>query len=419
VPPDLAPDFAHFSVNLNDQSRTKNLLTSTNVNFVKLFLLRTAMPNTITSRTDTLTELLTHLVRMPTVSTEPRTNRAALDWVEQQLAGLPLNIQRLENHGSPSLIATTTGTADPKSPKLWLAAHMDVVAGHPEDFHPHVQDGRLYGRGSHDMKFAIATYIALLQELGASLSDYDLGLLITCDEEVGGSHGVGWLVQEQGIRGEVVLLPDSSTPWKIEDGGKGIMWWQLTSIGRSAHASKPWQGVNAIDELMRYVNIVRAKFPSEPCGDPEHKHPTFNLSTVVAGSSTNKVPDSAVARIDVRYTSDLNTETIKSWFSEASSEIPTITAKHMRGDDLPYHVKASKTGDRFAAIAHEVTGKTIESHTAHGSSDARWFAWKGVPTINIGITGSGYHTSPEWVSLHDLEQFYQLTHRFVTEQAKK
>ena len=376
------------------------------------------MPNAISTRIDALTELLTHLVRMPTVSSEPHTNRAALDWVEQQLQGLPLRVQRVENHDTPALAATTTGTADPKAPKLWLAAHMDVVSGHPEDFLPHVQDGRLYGRGSHDMKFAIATYIALFQELGAALSDYDLGLIITCDEELGGTHGVGWLVNDQGYRGGAVLLPDSSTPWKIEDGGKGIMWWQISSTGRSAHASKPWQGINAIDELMKFVSVIRAKFPTEPCGNPEHKHSTFNLSTVVAGTSTNKVPDSAVARIDVRYTSDLNPETITAWFNDAAGQFPAITVKSMRGEDLPYQVKPSEAGKRFAAIAHEITGKAIESHTAHGSSDARYFAWKNVPTINVGITGSGYHTSPEWVSLHDLEQFYRITHRFVTEQTK-
>ena len=376
------------------------------------------MPHATSTRIDTLTELLTHLVRMPTVSTEPDTNRAALDWVELQLAGLPLNIQRLENRGFATLVATTTGTANPKSPRLWLAAHMDVVSGHPEDFQPHVQDGRLFGRGSHDMKFAIATYIALLQDLGATLAGYDLGLLLTCDEELGGSHGVGWLVNDQGYRGGAVLLPDSSTPWKLEIGGKGILWWQVTSTGRSAHASKPWQGLNAIDEIMKFVAHVRANFPVEPCGDQEHKHPTLNLATFVAGTSTNKVPDSAVARIDVRYTSDLNPETISGWFTEAATKVPSVTLKSMREADLPYQVQPSRVGSRFAAIAREVTGKAIESHTAHGSSDARWFAWKGVPTINVGITGSGYHTSPEWVSLHDLNQFYQITHRFVTEQAK-
>jgi acetylornithine deacetylase/succinyl-diaminopimelate desuccinylase-like protein len=88
------------------------------------------MPTTESATiTKTITDLLSHLVRMPTVTSNAATNRAALDWVEEQLAGLPLRVKRYEQNGHPSLVATTRQST--KQPRLWLCGHLDVVHGSP------------------------------------------------------------------------------------------------------------------------------------------------------------------------------------------------------------------------------------------------------------------------------------------------
>src|ERR1041385_2774437 len=125
--------------------------------------------------TKTLTDILSHLIRMPTLTADHATNRAALDWVEEQLHELPLRIQRLEHKGVSSLVATTPAVKNPKRPRLWLAGHMDVVPGDPKDFPPRVHDGKLFGRGAFDMKYGLAVFIKLLRELGPDLAKYDLG----------------------------------------------------------------------------------------------------------------------------------------------------------------------------------------------------------------------------------------------------
>jgi succinyl-diaminopimelate desuccinylase len=369
------------------------------------------------STTDTLTELLSHLVRFPTVSSDHATNRAALDWVEQQLDGLPLRIKRLENHGIPALVATTPAVKDPKNPNLWLAAHIDVVAGHPLAFSPVVRDGRLYGRGAHDMKFALATFIALFQELGADLAGYNLGLMVTADEEMGGKNGARWLVQDLGYRGQAVLIPDCSKVWSMETGAKGINWWELTATGIATHASRPWEGLNAIDELNRFMELLRAHFPAEPCGDPKHAHNTLNYSSTSAGSSTNLVPDSATAKIDIRFTPGTDAATITGWMKEAEAAVPAVSARPLAGDD-PYQVKSNGANALFKQIAADAIGREIPDFIAHGSSDARFFNVHGVPTVNIGPTGSGFHVQNEWVDLADLTRYYQVVRRFVEEWLK-
>lgn len=375
------------------------------------------MPTATQPLTDTLTGLLAHLVRFPTVTGDNATNRAALDWVEQQLQGLPLTFNRLENQGVPALIATTAAVKNPKQPKLWLLAHMDVVAGDPDDFKPVEHQGRLYGRGTHDMKFALACFIALLRELGPGLSQYDVGLMITCDEEVGGEDGARWLVQDQGYRGHAVFVPDSSTPWKMEISSKGIAQYELTAAGRSAHASRPWQGVNAIDEVMAFVNHLRAHVPAEPCGDDHHLHGTVNLSTIKGGLAHNQVPGTATANIDIRFTPDISFDDISGWVEQAKADVPSVDAKLYR-TDRPFQVHANAAGKAFKAAALEVAGITVTDHHAHGSSDARWFGWQGIPTVNVGIKGSGYHTSPEWIDIADMVRYYEVTRRFVTQFAK-
>lgn len=371
------------------------------------------MPNsTDPDITNTLTDLLSHLIQMPTVTGENATNRAALDWVEEQLRDLPLNIQRYERAGFPSLVATTTGTANPKNPKLWLVGHIDVVPGPTKTFTPRLADGRIYGRGVHDMKFAVACYIALLQGFGASLKQYDLGLMLTSDEEFGGFNGVKWLLNDQDYRGSAAIIPDSGGSWQMEIGSKGIMWWDLTASGQTAHASRPWEGTNAIDEIYHFVDQIKAHFPSEPCGDDTHNHPTVNLATISGGAATNQVPASAKASIDIRLTTDVSLAEAASWFEAATSAYPSITAT-AREAEPPYLVKNNGPVHAFRDIVREVTGHDVTTATSHGSSDARHFAVHNISTINVVPTGSGFHVPDEWVDIIDLARFYEILRRFT------
>lgn len=373
------------------------------------------MPITTDSITDTLISLLSHLVRFPTVTSDQATNRAALDWVEQQLDGLPLTIRRYESAGYPSLVATS---GDDKSPKLWLAGHMDVVPGPKASYQPVVRGGRLYGRGAHDMKFALAVFVALLRELGDDLASYDLGLMITCDEEVGGFDGVAHLLKRHGYRGEVVLLPDCNANWRLEMGAKGVMWWDLEATGRTSHSGRAWEGVNAIDELIRFVNLVRANVPTEPCGDPHHLHTTVNLGTISGGSAANAVPASAEARVDVRFTPSQSLEEITGWFEQATAQIPAVRARVVVSD-APYLVPDNGPVHAFQDIVQEVTGHGVDKSISHGSSDARHFARYGIHSVNACPTGSGFHVPGEWVDIEDLGRFYEVTRRFVEDWGRR
>jgi succinyl-diaminopimelate desuccinylase len=135
--------------------------------------------------------ILGRLISFPTVSGPTEEMSACFDYVESILSEHGMHVQRHNSNGFPSLIATSRDTT---CPKVLLQAHLDVVPADPTFYSLQEKGGKLYGRGSFDMKFAAACYIALVRSLGATLQDYSFGIMFTSDEEIGGKNGVNYLL---------------------------------------------------------------------------------------------------------------------------------------------------------------------------------------------------------------------------------
>jgi len=125
------------------------------------------------------------------------------------------------------------------------------------------------------MKFAIACYLKLLQNLREDISKYNLGVMITSDEEIGGHNGVKALL-DKGYRSKVCFLPDGGREWQFERGAKGAWHLLVESYGKSSHGSRPWQAKNALSQLIDFLNILKKEFTSEPCRDKFHYPNTLN-----------------------------------------------------------------------------------------------------------------------------------------------
>jgi succinyl-diaminopimelate desuccinylase len=368
--------------------------------------------HTITRPPLAVVDLLSELVRLPTVSSDRTANAAALDWVAAQLQGLPLDIRRLDNQGVPALIATTPA-ADSKNPRLWLAGHIDVVPALAADFQPRLENGRLIGRGAYDMKYAVACFIRLLQELGPDLAGYDLGLMLTADEETGGTQGARWLVEELGYRGQAVLLPECGTSWTIEAAAKGTTNWQLRARGVAGHASRPWNAVSAIDQLTAFVAALKTNVPTEPCGDEDHIHSTISLGHINGGSVANQIPSHAEGLLDIRLAPGVGLADIYAWLETAARAVPGVDAELIHGTEAISNPLEGPAAI-FAAVVHGVNGRHLTPMLSHGASDGRYFNKYGIPVISVPPTGGGQHSSHEWIDLKSLEEYYEITRRFTT-----
>lgn len=361
-----------------------------------------------------LTNILKKLITFKTVSTDKKENERALRWIKNYLKNLPVTIREYKFNGFPSLVVTTKNS---KKAKVFLLAHVDVVAGSAQMFKAKISNGKMYGRGTFDMKFAIACFLQLFCELADDLKNYDLGLMITSDEEIGGFDGVGELVK-MGFGADVCILPDGGENWTIQRSAKGVLRVLVESRGKSGHGSRPWVGVNAIEELADFLTRLRKKFPAEPCRDKNHFHDTMNVGVIHGGESVNQIPDFAQAFIDFRFTPKTSKAKLQRILREAKQDFPRINFKEDRFN-APYRIK---TNDRFVKKYTNI----FQSHTkqppkfidSHGSSDAKFFVPKGITTILTRPEGAGLHSEVEWIDLASMAKFYEILKEFVRETAK-
>ncbi len=353
----------------------------------------------------TITTILADLVAFPTVSEDRRANREALDYIERFLEARGMYVRRFEQNGYESLVATTRQT---KKPRILLAGHIDVVPAPPLAFKLEERDGKLYGRGVCDMKFAIATYLQLVDDLQGNLSAYDLGIMITSDEEVGGRDGVQMLLDKVGYRTDVCVLPDGGDNWALEREAKGLLWVVATSNGVTAHGSRPWEGASAIEKMMNFLRTVQYDLFAEQNGNTS----TCNIGTIHGGNAVNQVADVCSANLDIRPVNREEQGNIIAHLNKLSKQYDVGLEYHL--NDSPIDVDLSNPYViAYVESVEKALGQPIEFTKSNGGSDARYFAGYDIPTLVGYPTGGGRHADGEWLEVEGFHTFNDVLHDFV------
>jgi succinyl-diaminopimelate desuccinylase len=355
-----------------------------------------------------LTELLAKLVAMPTVSADLVAACKCADFAEAYLTERGMHVARLESNGFPGLVATSQPT---KQPKVLLQAHLDVVPGRADLFDLQERAGRLVGRGTFDMKFAGAVFLQVVDALRDDLTDYDFGVMLSFDEEIGGKDGVRFLL-EQGYRSEVCILPDGGQDWQLETGHKGAWLAKLTAKGRAAHGSRPWEGDNAIHRLIDALHEIKQLFK-----DQDIDTDSFSVNMVSGGDTVNKVADWAEASIDIRFLSNAGCDKLQTKVGHLAKNhgvtVETLFCIKICEIDLKHPLVRS-----FIEIAEQVHGRPLGRARSLGTSDAHWFADLDIPTILIRPEGGEPHSNDEWISQEGLEKYYRVIKTYIQEEAK-
>ena len=356
-------------------------------------------------------EALEKLISFKTVSNNHGVNKEALDWVKDELAHLPVYFDEIEEGGFPSLVIKTQKT---KKPKVWLQAHMDVVEGSDRVWNTKIKDGKLYGRGAYDMKFAIACYMKIFKDLGDDLKNYNMAMVLTSDEEVGGEHGTKVLLNK-GYSGEVSVLPDGGYNWSIEKAAKGSLMLYVKSRGVASHGARPWDGSNALNNMMSFLSMLQEEFPAED----ECCHNTMVIAKLLSGTASNKVPHKAEAWLDIRYLPNLHANQIREIVEKHRSKFDRMFVEEIKDissvevdQDHPYIHSYRDSIDKHS-------GAQSSFCLSHGASDARFLAEHGIIPIVTAPKGGGHHSEYEWVDIEDLDRFYKVIKDFVQKEAKK
>jgi succinyl-diaminopimelate desuccinylase len=330
--------------------------------------------------------------------------RKAAGFVKGWLESRDIPVEELEVRGLP-LLAATVGAAT--SPRVVFHGHLDVVPAHEEQFHPSVDGDRLYGRGAYDMKGALAAMMGALQEL-RDVSGVSVVFALVPDEESEEEvdRGTNFLIQN-GFSGDFAITGEP-TDLHIGVQAKGVLALRLRVGGTAAHGSTPWLGDNAI---LKALDVFRAieSLPFARESSDLFDRPSINLGRILGGDALNKVPDSCVIDVDIRYLPGQDPAEIKAEIAELPS-VEVVAQFHR----MPVIVKRD---DPFVSVLSECASKLVETETISvgrdGASDAICFLEAGVPAVEFGPNGAGHHGPAEWVSLSSLVVYRQALVEFA------
>lgn len=307
--------------------------------------------------------------------------------------------------GRVNVVGVLRGQGD--GPSLLLNGHLDTVGvqGMEDPFGATIRDGRLYGRGSQDMKGSLSAMLAAakaIQDAGITLAG-DLLVTAVADEEYA-SIGMEDLVRNVTADAAIVTEP---TDLALCRAHRGFAWYQFDTIGRAAHGSRYTEGVDAImhmgrilAELDRLEQDLRMRTPHELAGPP-----SLHASLIEGGTELSVYPASSRLKIERR--------------TIPGEAIPAITAElqaildRLSEADEAFNAKLSLLFERapFAVAADAPIVAALEGAAsqrlgqapAHVGAtfwtDAALLAEAGIDSVLMGPVGAGLHSAVEWVDL--------------------
>jgi succinyl-diaminopimelate desuccinylase len=353
--------------------------------------------------------LLQKLVAIPTITGHAAT-KEALGFVANFLTERGMHVHHREYGGCPALVATSRPT---KTPAIMLVGHIDVVPGPKELFKIREADGRLYGRGTMDMKAAIAAYLCVVDALKSNLDDYDFGLMITSDEE---QHGpsVGNLLDE-GFKPKAAVLFDGAANWEIESATKGAWCPLITVTGKRAHGSRPWLGDSASLKLIGLLNEIQTLFDNS-----DHDGNTLNISAIECGAigmAPNQVPAHAQATLDIRVINTPELHRIQRFVRNLCAKYDATCEEFIFFPPIAHDLTNPYIAT-FKDVLQRVTGVESDGYLSLAVSDAVCFSERDIPCAVTYPRGGNHHGDDEWVSRDAPELLIEIVKDFLAQTAR-
>ncbi len=323
---------------------------------------------------------------------------------------LGLEVRCLEPEpGRVSVLASLKGSGGGRS--LMLNAHYDTVGveGMPQPFSAEVRDGKMYGRGSYDMKGSLAAQVAAVKALidsGTRLRG-DVVIAAVADEEYG---SLGTMEVIRHIKTDAAIVTEP-TAVQICLAHKGYLWIEVETEGRAAHGSRFEQGIDAnmrmgrfLAELDRLEHELRARAPHPLVGPP-----SLHAAMLQGGDGLSTYAASCKLQIERRT---IPGETEAGVVAELQQIVGRLSADPtFRATIRPYFIRDPFEVSRDASIVkalHRAASKTL-GRTPNYMGDTPWMdaallQAAGIETVVMGPAGGGAHAAIEWVDLESVVQ---------------
>ena len=378
-------------------------------------------------------KLSQRLIRCPSVTPK---EGGALDELQQVLEGIGFKCTRLlfSENGTPDVDNLYARIGDSR-PNFCFAGHSDVVppgdfsewSGDP--FSGFIADGKLFGRGSSDMKSAIASFVSAAQRY---LIDFDLqgngsiSLLITGDEEGPAINGTTKVLEWMKGNGEVIdacVVGEPTNPEYLggmaKIGRRGSLTGWLTVFGTQGHTAYPHLADNPLSRMVKMLLPLAEERLDE---GTEHFQPTtVAIASIDTGNfATNVIPNKATATFNIRFNDSRTGEDIESWLREKFEKVGGKFELKIACSSNAFITEPGPLTDDLIESVKEVLGFSPELSTSGGTSDAR-FIRNHCPVIEFGGIGKTMHKINEHVEVKDIvalcDIYYVLIRRFFTRAA--
>ena len=329
--------------------------------------------------------------------------------------GFKCHILPFSDDNSPTVINLYAKYGNSQEKNFAFAGHTDVVPTGEEklwNFSPfaaEIKDGVLYGRGAVDMKGAIASFIAAVQEFLEKKTDFQdsISFIITGDEEgiaINGTQKIVEWLQENNEKISHCLVGEPTNPHKLGEmikvGRRGSVNFTIKALGKQGHVAYPENALNPITSLIASLNLLKNHHFDD---GTEYFDPT-NLEVTsfdVGNPTTNIIPESATAKLNIRFNSDHQSEDIVNL-------VKYTLDKTLHKYELEYRVSGESfyNKDKFFSklvldsVAKITKEKTILSTTG-GTSDAR-FLKDICPCVEFGLINKTAHQIDENIAVKDL-----------------
>jgi succinyl-diaminopimelate desuccinylase len=378
-------------------------------------------------------KLSQRLIRCPSVTPK---EGGALDELQQVLEGIGFKCTRLlfSENGTPDVDNLYARIGDSR-PNFCFAGHSDVVppgdfsewSGDP--FSGFIADGKLFGRGSSDMKSAIASFVSAAQRY---LIDFDIqgngsiSLLITGDEEGPAINGTNKVLEWMKGNGEVIdacVVGEPTNPEYLggmaKIGRRGSLTGWLTVFGSQGHTAYPHLADNPLSRIVKMLLPLTEERLDE---GTEHFQPTtVAIASIDTGNSvTNVIPNKATATFNIRFNDSRTGEDIEAWLREKFENVGGKFELKIACSSNAFITEPGHLSDDLIESVKEVLGFSPELSTSGGTSDAR-FIRNHCPVIEFGGIGKTMHKINEHVEVKDIialcDIYYVLMRRFFTRAA--
>ncbi len=365
----------------------------------------------LAARRDDLIALTQALVRIPTVNPPGENYRAICEFIARRLGAGGFTVELLRAQGTPgdsdthprwNLVARREGRGP--GPCVHFNGHIDVVEvgrGWTTDpFGAELIDGRIYGRGTCDMKGGLAAAIVAVEAFLALRPDHAGAIEIsaTADEETGGYGGVAWLAERghfDPARVQHVIIPEPLNKDRICLGHRGVWWAEIETFGRIAHGSMPFLGDCAVRHMGRILGAVEsdlmpalaARRTAMPVVPDSARASTLNINSIHGGQAERPadysgwpapvVPDSCRMIVDRRFLAEEDLAAVKAELRE------TIERAREIGPGFTYEIRdmhevlptmtpaESPVVRALSAAVSEVLGRAAEHVVSPGTYDQK------------------------------------------------